>query len=558
MIPIHLVLPAAEEFPPNAIPIKVHHIWKFINFFRILIFFYVNTSRHTLFVDLPNNSTVSLFVCTFSLLYPNTSSKHKISGPAMAKVVDEKPIRILVPDKSFDLEQKPAEGLYNELSKCTPKTLAYFDEVIQIYVITSVKIESKLKLELGYSTDRNTSLCQSEPVAITKSYKIWMFEVRIEEGKSRQLSIRAWYENKEEAHDKILEDFEPLDELIVYGIKLESETQSVNNEAEPKLVSYEVSLAISPLFQLVFKNIKSEKVFISLDVCACRELKNASADIIIKKINVEVTNCEIIEYSKIKYPVHLVPESKIALAYVLSSTDNNHIKPVTALITSTVDGFKEIETEWTANIDFQKPYYNPGTQSLRNFSTPLLMQSRSPSRSASSVMLSVHKRYGFKYKSNSSTSVRSSSQIIRGLTLSVSGKTQVKLSEAFKWKIQLINKSSTKMDLILYIQSSVKKQYEKSLVPISVQNSHSTKDDPVPLYKNSQLVRAFYHKFNKVGLVSLTNNLRMNLEPGNLFETELQLVAIERGLFTLRDIKILDANTGDTFGCPRLLDVLVV
>ena len=127
MIPIHLVLPAAEEFPPNAIPIKVHHIWKFFNFFRILIFFHVNTSRHTLFVDLPNNSTVSLSVCTFSLLYPNTSSKHKILGPAMAKAVEEKPIRILVPDKSFDLEQKPAEGLYNELSKCTPKTLAYFD-----------------------------------------------------------------------------------------------------------------------------------------------------------------------------------------------------------------------------------------------------------------------------------------------------------------------------------------------------------------------------------------------------------------------------------------------
>lgn len=476
----------------------------------------------------------------------------------MSDSEDEEPIKILVPDRAPDLEQRRMESLYDELLKCTPKTLAYFDEVVHVFVVTPVSIEGKLNLELRYSTNRNTPLSQSEPIATTKEHKIWMFKVRIEGERSSQLEVRAWYKNKGEAHNMILEDFEPLDDVIINGIRFGSATQLKDKKEQNKAVSCKISLTITPIFQLMFKNIKSEKMLISLDVCACQRLKDKRTQITIKDIKIKITNCETVEYSKIKYPVHLVPESKITLAYVLSSSDNNHIKPVNALISSTVDGFKQIETKWTTNIDFQRPYYNPATQSLRNFSTPLLVQSRTPSRSASSVMLSVHKRPGYKYKSTSSTSMRSSSQVMRGLTLSVSGKTQVKLSEAFKWKIQLINKSSTKMDLILYIQSSVKKQYEKSLVPISAQNANSTKDDPVPLYKNSQLVRAFYHKFNKVGLVSLTNNLRMNLEPGNLFETELQLVAIERGLFTLRDIKILDASTGDTFGCPRLLDVLVI
>jgi hypothetical protein len=144
----------------------------------------------------------------------------------------------------------------------------------------------------------------------------------------------------------------------------------------------------------------------------------------------------------------------------------------------------------------------------------------------------------------------------RGLVVTVTGPTRVELGQSFKWRIQLLNKSTDKMDLILYVQSSIKKEYEKTVPPIPTLSGN--KKDPVPLFSNNQLVRSFYYKFNRAGLLSLTNNLRVSLEYGNLYECELELLGLERGMFNIYDFKLLDVVSGDIFECNRLLDVQII
>ncbi|QPG76391.1 hypothetical protein FOA43_003780 [Brettanomyces nanus] len=462
------------------------------------------------------------------------------------------------------LVEEEGKSTYEQLLQSKPKSIGYFDERVNVYIVTSSTMNSKMCLELTYTRSRQKTYSLETPSIKSKDISIWKFEVVIIPGRcNSELKIRAFYDEPvNKIPDDILEEFARSDIIKLNGIELVGKKAVAKQSLERKLVSEECSLTISPIFQMLFKSIRAEKMLTSLELFACKKLKELKTGIVINKISVEIANCEVIEYSQIDYPVKLGPNTVLTLAYRLLSNDSKNVKPIVALIDSTIDGFKKITTKWTTNVDFQSSSTSPSAAAFRIASSPTLLSSPnlSKSRSASSTLFSQSRRAAFKFKSNSSVNLQVVPPMLnkRGLLVSVSGQTKVKLGEAFKWNIQLINRSTEKMDLVLYVQSSIKKQYEKSVPPIPIQNAHSSKQDPIPLFTNSQLVKSFYYKFNKVGLVSLNNNLRMNLEPGNLFETELELIAIEKGLFNLHDVKILDANTGDTFECPRLLDVLVV
>ncbi|VEU19965.1 DEKNAAC100731 [Brettanomyces naardenensis] len=467
-------------------------------------------------------------------------------------------IKIVIPDR--ELTESPSQ-IDGDLETADVKTVGYFDENISIYVITPPTVKSRVSLELSYTSTRQRIYSLEVPTFMDDERNIWKFELTIIPGKcNNELGIRAYYDELVSMQDNTLTDFEVSDVVTIAGIELISKKGLPEKTPEKQLVSSECFLPISPIFQMLFKSIRSEKILTSLELYACKKLRELKTDIVVNRVTIEIANCEVTEYSDIHYPVKLTQNVTLTLAYKLISSDTKNVKPIVALIHSTIDGFKDIVTKWTTNVDFQSSSTPVSVAPFRTASSPLLMTSPNMSKSRSASSMLFPRRAAFKFKSNSSVNLQSSSSQMfkRGLIVSVSGQTRVKLGEAFKWNIQLINKSPEKMDLVLYVQSSIKKQYEKSVPPIPIQNPHSSRQDPIPLFNNNQLVKCFYHKFNKVGLVSLSNNLRMNLEPGNLFETELQLIAIEKGLFNLHDVKILDANTGDTFECPRLLDVLVV
>lgn len=455
-----------------------------------------------------------------------------------------------------------SESIYESLKQAKRKEIALFDEQMSIYLVTTATGDSKVNLELTYTSSRQNHYSQDKALVSDEHRRIYQFDVPVIPGRcNNELKIRAYLEEKLSPHDTVLPDFKRFDPIRIANIefvKAEKTNEEVNENVvengERKLISSETSIRISPIFQMLFKNIRSERMMTSLDLSSCQTVKDLGLDITVNEINVEIANCEVKEYSKIEYPLTLGPNNTLTLGYCLTSSDEKRIKPIVAVIHSTVDGYKKIVTKWTTNVDFQ----GPSPSSLSRISSSPMLVTGPGFKTRSSALLPPKRGASHRYRSNSSINIQSTTLTPkRGLVLSVSGQTRVKLGEAFKWNLQLINNSSEKMDLILYVQSSITKQYEKSVPPIPIQTQHETKQDTVPLFSNNQLVRSYYGNFSKVGLISLSNNLRMNLEPGNMFESELKILAIEKGLFNLHDVKLLDASSGDTFECPRLLDVLV-
>lgn len=57
----------------------------------------------------------------------------------------------------------------------------------------------------------------------------------------------------------------------------------------------------------------------------------------------------------------------------------------------------------------------------------------------------------------------------------------------------------------------------------------------------------------------LNNDIRIGpLDPNTVFETEIQLVGISKGIFNLDGVKVFDINSGDGLDFGKLLEVFVV
>ena len=375
-------------------------------------------------------------------------------------------------------------------------------------------------------------------------------------------------------------------------------------------------LSISSIYKMSLKSFKTEKTLAWLDLGMSKASIEYGAHIEIQSITVDSMNCEISPITPVTFPLPLTSSSLLTLVYNVQYDEEYTMKPLIVKIEAILDGYKHINTKWTSNLDLtnrQHPYNQSGsTLSLNNkriqqssglLPAAKLSKLRSynnlisshnspklppPPRSvsvSSAIPTSGHFRSGsstpasttsvqgksgmggkrfssVKFKSGSNISLNQlwsdsvTQNFQRGLVVTVTGPTRVELGQSFKWRIQLLNKSTDKMDLILYVQSSIKKEYEKTVPPIPTLSGN--KKDPVPLFSNNQLVRSFYYKFNRAGLLSLTNNLRVSLEYGNLYECELELLGLERGMFNIYDFKLLDVVSGDIFECNRLLDVQII
>lgn len=447
------------------------------------------------------------------------------------------------------------------------------------------------------------SLCSDE------NRQIWMFSFNITSGRNyNNVTLNAYYEKEIVNKTDTLKPFTEINLIQISGIDLfnsdsimsgENTGTEIDGKSDNLLLKGSTNLRISSLYKMALKSYKTEKTISWLDLSSSKTVNELGTSLIVNSITVECSNCDVVSCTPIKYPVTFSRNSLLTIAYHVSYDEELTIKPLVVIIDATVDGHKNITTKWTSNLDLS----NHGTSSnnssgnliankklqqqallpaakiskqksynnlLFNSNTPKLIPPRSRSINSVSAGGTTNGNSGLGGKRYSSVRLRSGSNLSlsklwsvntseksqRGLVVTVSGPTRVKLGEKFRWKIQLLNKSSEKMDLILYVQSSIKKEYEKTVPPIPIQSGNT--NDVVPLFTNNQLVRSFYYKFNRAGLVSLTNNLRVSLEYGNLYECELELLSVERGMFNIYDFKVLDIASGDIFECNRLLDVMVV
>lgn len=486
------------------------------------------------------------------------------------------------------------------------KKIGYFDENITVFIkLNSGSIDhNNAVVELNMKYDNGFSVkCPLEEKTLDTSCKYWIWKGQINPNKAcRKLIFKAKYRPNVLVKDEVkLQRYQEVGLIDFNGVTLcedkdnQEDQQNGNNDSLTKL-ECEYSLNIVSLFRMSMRTVclKNGKSIACLELSSSKSINSEDVTLAIDDIIIECDNWSFKPVADIKFPLTLKQSIKLSSVYQILTTDNHTMKPITCIISSSINSNIKIKTNWVTNIDLSTTN-NTNHHSLHSLSTPLLpspkrassitndkldfpkyraskssptlrtIKTRSSSHNSITASNNTDKpptqrHSSLKPKSGSLISLGSGSlnPIVnkRGLKIKVSGPTNVKVGTAFRWGLELLNQSSEKMELIIYVQSSINKDYEKSFPAIPIQSS--LKYDPVPLFNNQQLVRNFYQKFNKSGIISLSNHLRVSLESGSIFQTELVLVAFELGLFNLYDLRIVDVASGTLFECGKLLDVLVV
>lgn len=495
------------------------------------------------------------------------------------------------------------------------KDHAFFDEKVFVCVIADfgVSADDHVSIDIQYTSEKYQTQDQpakrvgqkvctilGNPDYNINGISVWKYEFSVTPGRNYDIvTLTAKYiENTDKAVRKFNEFHEvnlvQIEDAEFYTGPTTDLHAQLDEQENHSLISSH-SLRIYSLYKMSLKSFRTEKTIAWLDLSASKAVKESQTSILINSIDIDSSSCEVESCTQIEFPLRLTSELLLTAAYHVLYDDESSVKPLIVTIDALVDGRKHIITQWSSNIDLSNnnlPLTNSNSSGnlqgkkihspkllppaklskLRSYNHLVNSQNTlkvSPSRQSPNMSISTGttgmggKRYSsMTLKSGSNLSLsqlwngNTTQSFQRGLVIAVSGPTRVKLGEKFSWKIQLLNKSQAGMDLILYVQSSIKKEYEKTIPPIPIQSGN--KMDTVPLFSNGQLIRNFYQKFNTAGLVSLTNNLRVTLQHGNLYECELELMSVERGMFNIYDFKVLDIASGDIFECNRLLDVMVV
>ena len=170
---------------------------------------------------------------------------------------------------------------------------------------------------------------------------------------------------------------------------------------------------------------------------------------------------------------------------------------------------------------------------------------------------------------NSASSVTvnltTSSSILSGLRLTFIGKLSIQLGQVTTWRLQAINNSTGSLNLSLLVQSpssqlgSSNNAGAKTYSNSNLLLNYGKTDTPI-IYGQGQLQSLYRSlKVVKSGVIVLDNDIRLGpLENNSVFETEIKLIGVSRGVFNLDGIKIFDTNTGDGLDFGKLVEVFVV
>lgn len=177
----------------------------------------------------------------------------------------------------------------------------------------------------------------------------------------------------------------------------------------------------------------------------------------------------------------------------------------------------KLKTSFITNLDMSSLYQN------------------SPLRSVSSSALSL---------------ARLSNTLATSITVRFRGANIIKLGELFKMKVVVQNHSKKPRELLITFNSSpmISELYQPDLPKIRTL-----------IHSISQLSKSYQgFKSKSIGALSLVNELRFQLNSFNdIYENEIQLIALEMGVFKLSGIRVTDINTGESMNCDKL-EVVVV
>lgn len=320
--------------------------------------------------------------------------------------------------------------------------------------------------------------------------------------------------------------------------------------------------------------------------------ENALFNVVIKSAVLDFTAGSAIEFGSASFPLWLSPGESCSIAYHLSHPDaglpQTRVKPITIVLSTipvlnsanqqqstqleNIEGldFKdvgpEIITKWETIVDFG--VVAPVTPGASKMTAPVsfasasggvkkLLRSQETNIKTQQSQQQLQQSNGTIVTAPARTAgaatVSTLSQL-SGLVLSFSAPSAVKVGEVFSWKVFAINKSFTNRHLTLYIQP--KEREEKLRRNDRFASSYTPILDPVKLRRLRE-DRAL-SGLSGIGIVSLMNDVRIGpLGAQACYETEIKMLALAPGQFTLEGLTVVDLTTGDSYECGRLLDVIV-
>ncbi|KAG7876376.1 hypothetical protein KL938_004444 [Ogataea parapolymorpha] len=228
-----------------------------------------------------------------------------------------------------------------QLRQCDTLDIAYFDEDIQVVVYTPSSV-TQVEVDLVYNL-QNTARKVLDSKVVIGSEAVWILETTVVPDKlSNQLQIKASFRQQ----SRKIENLESQDTVTIGNTVL---TKHVDLY---ELVTADTSLRISPVFQMRFKTIKTEKTMASLEVALSGQVRASEVSVRIESVDMDIRNCLCAGYSVVKYPLVLQNHSILSLTYRLTNNDIKWVKPVFVTVHCTVNGNRKIVTRWTTNVDF--------------------------------------------------------------------------------------------------------------------------------------------------------------------------------------------------------------
>ncbi|KAK8443201.1 hypothetical protein ACI3LY_003007 [Candidozyma auris] len=157
---------------------------------------------------------------------------------------------------------------------------------------------------------------------------------------------------------------------------------------------------------------------------------------------------------------------------------------------------------------------------------------------------------------------------LSGLRLTFLGRLDVELGKVATLRIQAINLSSRTLHLSLIVKNPTKfgPVYSSNNVATSSASSSnviSGKDSnsqKVLVHSRQQLFHQYQQsKLETCGVIMLTNDVRLGpIEPNAVYESEVDIIGISKGVFNLQGLKIFDIASGDGIDFGKLMEVFVI
>lgn len=227
-----------------------------------------------------------------------------------------------------------------------------------------------------------------------------------------------------------------------------------------------------------------------------------------------------------------------------------------------------ITTVWQPTLDFGiiAPPINNSLKSLTNYSQ-LQISSHKPKlpknlpSSSLPLLFSVPSQpvmtkrvKSFNSASSVTVNLTTNNSSLLGLRLTFKGKLNISLGEVTTWRLQAINNSHTRLNLSLIVT------HPHPSSPNNHSSSNLDGEGKGLVYTKAQLHHTYTQlRHSHHGIIILDNDIRIGPVDANLvFETDIKLIGMTKGIFNLDGIKIFDVNLGDGIDFGKLVEVFVI